>query len=46
LWISRHYRNRMGQLVEWAHSTHPAERFSYTTVLQREWGTPTATTTL
>ena len=39
LWISRHYRNRLGQLVEWAHSTHPAERFSYTTVLQREWGT-------
>ena len=39
LWISRRYRNRLGQLVEWAHSTHPAERFSYTTVLQREWGT-------
>jgi len=38
LWISRRYRNRLGQLVEWAHSTHPADRFSYTTVLQREWG--------
>jgi GntR family transcriptional regulator len=43
LWISRRYRNRLGQLVEWAHSTHPAERFSYTTVLQREWGTGPAT---
>lgn len=38
LWISRRYRNRQGQLVELALSTHPADRFSYTTVLRREWG--------
>ncbi|MEY2954003.1 MAG: hypothetical protein RLZZ401_2090 [Pseudomonadota bacterium] len=39
LWISRRYRNRLGQLIELAISTHAADRFSYTTVLQREWGT-------
>lgn len=38
LWICRRYRNRRGQLIELAVSTHPADRFSYTTVLQREWG--------
>jgi GntR family transcriptional regulator len=38
LWICRRYRNRRGQLIELAISTHPADRFSYSTVLQREWG--------
>lgn len=40
LWISRRYRNRGGQLVELAISIHPADRFSYNTVLRREWGVP------
>lgn len=38
LWVCRRYRNRQGQLVEMATSIHPADRFSYTTVLRREWG--------
>jgi GntR family transcriptional regulator len=38
LWVSRRYRNRLDQLVELAISTHPADRFSYSTVLRREWG--------
>lgn len=38
LWIARRYRNRRGDLVELAISTHPADRFSYSTVLRREWG--------
>ena len=38
LWICRRYRNRKGQLVELAASTHPADRFSYSTTMQREWG--------
>jgi len=38
LWVSRRYRNRLGQLVELAVSTHPADRFSYNTMLRREWG--------
>lgn len=38
LWVCRKYRNRLGQLVELALSTHPADRFSYSTVLRREWG--------
>lgn len=38
LWVSRRYRNRSGQLIELAISTHPADRFSYSTVLRREWG--------
>ena len=38
LWVCRKYRNRLGQLVELAISTHPADRFSYSTVLRREWG--------
>lgn len=42
LWICRRYRNRRGELIELAISTHPADRFSYTTVLQREWGTGAA----
>jgi len=37
LWICRRYRNRRGELIEVATSTHPADRFSYSTVLQREW---------
>ena len=39
LWICRRYRNRRGQLIELAISIHPADRFSYSTVLQREWNT-------
>lgn len=42
LWICRRYRNGRGQLIELAISTHPADRFSYSTVLQREWGTGTS----
>lgn len=38
LWVSRRYRNRRGQLVELAISTHPADRFSYGSVLRRQWG--------
>jgi GntR family transcriptional regulator len=38
LWIRRQYRNRYGQLVEQATSIHPADRFSYSTTLRREWG--------
>jgi DNA-binding GntR family transcriptional regulator len=37
LWVCRRYRNRHGQLVEMTESTHPADRFSYSTVLRREW---------
>lgn len=40
LWVCRRYRNRRGQLVELAVSIHPADRFSYNTVLRREWGAP------
>lgn len=45
LWVSRRYRNRLNQLVELAVSIHPADRFSYNTVLRREWGarSPSAT---
>ncbi|WP_353236088.1 GntR family transcriptional regulator [Diaphorobacter ruginosibacter] len=38
LWVCRKYRNKLQQLVELAISIHPADRFSYTTVLRREWG--------
>jgi len=38
LWVCRKYRNRLGRLAELAISTHPADRFSYSTVLRREWG--------
>lgn len=38
LWISRKYRNKHDQLVQMAVSLHPASRFSYSTVLRREWG--------
>jgi DNA-binding GntR family transcriptional regulator len=37
LWVARRYRNRLGQLVELAISTHPSDRFSYSTVLRRAW---------
>jgi len=37
LWVCRRYRNRHGQLVEMSESTHPADRFSYSTQLRREW---------
>ncbi|NYT63342.1 GntR family transcriptional regulator [Alcaligenaceae bacterium] len=36
--ITRWYLNRHGELVECAVSTHAAERFSYRSVFQREWG--------
>ncbi|WP_313302207.1 GntR family transcriptional regulator [Diaphorobacter sp.] len=38
LWVCRKYRNKLNQLVELAISIHPAESFSYSTVLRREWG--------
>jgi GntR family transcriptional regulator len=38
LWVCRKYRNKLNQLVELAISVHPADRFSYSTVLRREWG--------
>lgn len=38
LWVCRRYRNRLGRLVELSISIHPADRFSYSTVLRREWG--------
>lgn len=38
LWVCRKYRNKLNQLVELAISIHPADRFSYSTVLRREWG--------
>lgn len=46
LWVCRRYRNRQGELIELAISTHPADRFSYSTVLRREWapGEPSART--
>ncbi|MCD2511457.1 GntR family transcriptional regulator [Comamonas endophytica] len=40
LQVTRRYRNRLNKLVEAAVSVHPADRFSYTTVLRREWGVP------
>ncbi|MFD4840510.1 GntR family transcriptional regulator [Achromobacter sp. NPDC058515] len=38
LWVCRKYRNKLNQLVELAISIHPADRFSYSTILRREWG--------
>lgn len=38
LQVTRRYRNRLNKLVELAISVHPADRFSYSTVLRREWG--------
>ena len=35
LWVMRRYLNRRGQLLELAISVHPADRFSYSTVLRR-----------
>lgn len=37
LWVCRRYRNGQGELIELAISIHPADRFSYSTVLRREW---------
>lgn len=37
LWVCRRYRNPQGELIELAVSIHPADRFSYSTVLRREW---------
>jgi len=36
--VTRFYLNRRGELIECAISTHAAERFSYNSVFQREWG--------
>lgn len=38
LWVCRKYRNRRNELIEMSISIHPADRFSYSTVLRREWG--------
>lgn len=38
LQVTRRYRNRLNKLVELAISVHPADRYSYSTVLRREWG--------
>ncbi len=38
LWVCRKYRNRRGELIELTQSIHPADRFSYSSVLRREWG--------
>jgi len=35
--ITRYYRNRRGELIECAVSTHAAERFTYSSVFKREW---------
>lgn len=35
--ISRSYRNRRGELIEVALSTHPADRFSYSQTFLRDW---------
>lgn len=35
--VARTYRNRRGEIVEVAISTHPAERFSYSQTFRREW---------
>ena len=37
LWVCRKYRNRRGELIEVAVSIHPADRFSHTSILRREW---------
>jgi DNA-binding GntR family transcriptional regulator len=38
LWVCRRYRNRRDELIELAISIHPADRFTYSSVLRREWG--------
>jgi len=38
LLVSRAYRNRRGELIELAISTHPADRFSYSQTFLRDWG--------
>jgi DNA-binding GntR family transcriptional regulator len=35
--ISRHYINRKKQIIEVAISTHPANRFAYSQIFQRDW---------
>lgn len=42
LWVCRRYRNCQGELIELAISIHPADRFSYSTVLRREWNAEAA----
>ena len=37
LWVCRKYRNRRAELIEMTLSIHPADRFSHSTVLRREW---------
>ena len=38
LWVCRKYRNRRDELIELTISIHPADRFSYSSVMRREWG--------
>ena len=35
--VNRSYRNRRGELIEVALSTHPADRFSYSQTFLRDW---------
>jgi GntR family transcriptional regulator len=35
--VTRTYRNRRGEIIEVAVSTHPAERFSYSQTFRRAW---------
>lgn len=37
LWVCRKYRNHRDELIELAISVHPADRFSHTSILRREW---------
>jgi len=40
--VNRAYRNRRGEIVEVAISTHPADRFSYSQTFRRDWRGPTS----
>ncbi len=37
LLVTRTYRNRRGEVIEVAISTHPADRFNYSQTFRREW---------
>ncbi|MDE2363494.1 MAG: GntR family transcriptional regulator [Hyphomicrobiales bacterium] len=37
LLVNRFYRNKRGELIEAAFSTHPADRFSYSQTFLRDW---------
>jgi DNA-binding GntR family transcriptional regulator len=36
IWICRRYFDERGDLIEQAHNTHPADRFTYREVFQRD----------